>query len=232
MKVTQRGLISDCEESHPLFCRNFHQLVARFYLEKGRTVLTTQFKNNADPDPLSIWARRDTRALLVVDDDLNICWRNDAAVELLGRAPTVTICDGLLVPCGMRAKATFRSFVRASSERLSTLCLQANDTDHMLCTAISLVDGEKPRKTGISLRLTSDAVSVGAVTLEAAFSLTPSERTVVQTLLAGHTAEQIGSQLRLSVGTIRMHIRHIYDKLGVSSREAMFHKLIPFLPLR
>lgn len=102
----------------------------------------------------------------------------------------------------------------------------------VLCTAINLIDSEHDRATGLTLRRASDAVSVGVSNLEAAFQLTRSERNVIETLFAGQTAEQIGESQKLSVGTVRVHIRHIYEKLNVSSREAMFHKLIPFMLVR
>lgn len=38
----------------------------------------------------------------------------------------------------------------------------------------------------------------------------------------GHSYVYIGKLLYVSESTVRTHVHHIYDKLGVSSREEMF----------
>ena len=39
----------------------------------------------------------------------------------------------------------------------------------------------------------------------------------------------MAQRLHTSVKTVRTHIRHVYSKLGVSSREELFHKLTPYM---
>lgn len=48
-------------------------------------------------------------------------------------------------------------------------------------------------------------------------------------LLQGHTVQEIVEAGSKSPDTIRFHIRNIYQKIGVSSREALFARLRPFL---
>ena len=49
-------------------------------------------------------------------------------------------------------------------------------------------------------------------------SLTPRELEVLQLVAAGASNRQIGQDLMLSEATIKSHLVHIYDKLGVRSR--------------
>lgn len=48
--------------------------------------------------------------------------------------------------------------------------------------------------------------------------LTPRQQEILRLLSAGHSYEQIGLALDLSVNTIRSHLRTIYDRLGASTK--------------
>jgi two-component system, NarL family, nitrate/nitrite response regulator NarL len=50
--------------------------------------------------------------------------------------------------------------------------------------------------------------------------LTPREREVLALIATGASAPQIGDRLHLSTGTVKTHMLHLYDKLGVSDRAA------------
>ncbi|OIR41029.1 response regulator transcription factor [Corynebacterium sp. NML130628] len=49
-------------------------------------------------------------------------------------------------------------------------------------------------------------------------SLTPRELEVLQLVAAGASNKEIGAELMLSEATVKSHLVHIYDKLGVRSR--------------
>jgi DNA-binding NarL/FixJ family response regulator len=51
--------------------------------------------------------------------------------------------------------------------------------------------------------------------------LTPRESDVLEQLQQRHSNAQIAAELHLSVETVRTHARHIYRKLGVSSRREL-----------
>jgi predicted ATPase/DNA-binding CsgD family transcriptional regulator len=52
-------------------------------------------------------------------------------------------------------------------------------------------------------------------------SLTPTERDVVRLVVEGLTNKQIGEKLFMSAETVKTHLSHVYDKLGVRSRTAL-----------
>jgi len=63
------------------------------------------------------------------------------------------------------------------------------------------------------------------------FGLTPREMEIVATIVAGYTNRDIAKKFSLSEDTVKHHLTHIFDKLGVSNRVelAMFavnHRLI------
>ena len=52
--------------------------------------------------------------------------------------------------------------------------------------------------------------------------ITPREIQVVTQVLEGHSSESISKSLGISVGTVRIHRRNIYAKLGISSQQELF----------
>lgn len=78
--------------------------------------------------------------------------------------------------------------------------------------------------------VTSDA-PVSPPDLAALLGLTRSESVIAQSMFQGLTPQQIASNLRISIHTVRAHLRHCYAKLGVCCREEFLHKLQPYLLL-
>ncbi|MFQ5939347.1 MAG: LuxR C-terminal-related transcriptional regulator [Alphaproteobacteria bacterium] len=67
-----------------------------------------------------------------------------------------------------------------------------------------------------------------AARLDAAFQnfgasvLTPREREVARLVLLGHSSEAIAQRLNISAGTVKIHRKNIYAKLGISSQLELF----------
>jgi len=51
--------------------------------------------------------------------------------------------------------------------------------------------------------------------------LTTRERQVVVVLSEGLTNKEIGRRLRLAEGTVKVHLHHIYRKVGIANRTAL-----------
>ncbi len=58
-----------------------------------------------------------------------------------------------------------------------------------------------------------------AATPAADGALTPKEREVLSLLAQGRTNRQIGETLFISAGTVKTHLAHLYEKLGVTDRQ-------------
>ncbi|WP_047997606.1 LuxR family transcriptional regulator [Puniceibacterium sp. IMCC21224] len=59
--------------------------------------------------------------------------------------------------------------------------------------------------------------------------LTPREAEIVEYTLKGYSAESTGNALGIATGTVRIHRRNIYGKLGVSSQGELFSNFIASL---
>lgn len=64
-----------------------------------------------------------------------------------------------------------------------------------------------------------DAISARCTTLARTCLLTPSERDVLELLARGRSARYVADELGVSFNTVRTHIRHVYEKLGIHSRQ-------------
>lgn len=56
--------------------------------------------------------------------------------------------------------------------------------------------------------------------------LTPRERQIVGWILKGYSAEATGQELGIATGTVRIHRRNIYARLGISSQRELFARFL------
>ena len=60
--------------------------------------------------------------------------------------------------------------------------------------------------------------------------LTRREREVVRMVLRGHSSNSIGRHFQIATGTVKIHRKNIYAKLGISSQSELFSHFISYLP--
>lgn len=78
------------------------------------------------------------------------------------------------------------------------------------------VDGEQDGACAID-----DSLEIRINALSAAHSLTDRETEVLYLAVKGKTNTQIGRDMFISVGTVKAHLYHIYQKLGIHSRKEL-----------
>jgi DNA-binding CsgD family transcriptional regulator len=176
---------------------------------------------------LETWFEAGRRARLIVDDDLVLQWCNGAARSLLERRDPLLLSALALRTGNAGCNRRLQEFVRGAGRAISILCLpDAAGEDHLLISAVRLQQGGT---VGLTAFFASGGIDCQWADLREAFGLTACEREIAQALASGHTAEAVAQKLQTSVKTVRTHIRHVYSKLGVSSREELFHKLTPYM---
>ena len=100
---------------------------------------------------------------------------------------------------------------RANPELLSTLLASARIRDK----TVFLV-----RRAGDDRRLETLGMSSAAL-VDPVISLSPREREVYDLLCEGLSNAEIGRQLFITPGTVKVHVHHVFDKLGIRSRTAL-----------
>lgn len=80
--------------------------------------------------------------------------------------------------------------------------------------------------SGLHDRFSTRAARKPALTGQGLDRLTPREREIVGYILKGHSAEATGQALGVASGTVRIHRRNIYAKLGISSQRELFARFM------
>lgn len=175
------------------------------------------------------WLEREPTARLLVDRNLGIMWMNDAAASALDAVDGMRNCAGVLTTGRKVWDEDLRGVVgRAACASFGwTIPSTQADGNHIVLNIRKLGELE-PATYGISFSGTGNEPRAAYAPLERIFELTPIEHRTLLDLLDGHEAIAIARLRNVSVETIRSHIRNIYLKLEVRTREGLFHKLRPY----
>ncbi len=175
------------------------------------------------------WLARDELPRVLVGDGLTLLWANDAARRFLADEVDLEIRDNLLSTYNRGLQPHLAAFVADCSPDLQTLCLpREQGCGHILFRARQVAVRDGRRFVGISFHRSGSDFVERYADLKTAFQLTAAEHRVLERMLEGATADEISSAVGLSIETIRTHIRNIYTKVGVASRERLFARLRPY----
>jgi len=81
-----------------------------------------------------------------------------------------------------------------------------------------LFDGGSPMSSSIARKVVASFSSASASGNRAVEELTPREREILDSLARGKMNKEVAADMDISVGTVRKHIQHIYEKLHVNTR--------------
>src|SRR5919109_3252799 len=107
---------------------------------------------------------------------------------------------------------TFAAIYRAAPSLLPELAAAGENETPLRALLHRLGDVELARTAGLMID--------GAID-----SLTPRERQVANLLVEGLSNQEIASRLYISPATVKVHVRHIYEKLGVRNRSGAIVQL-------
>lgn len=175
------------------------------------------------------WLERDPSPRLIVRHDLFVCWLNSAAKAFLIHVPDIDLSGGVLLFSNKIAEARFTRFVTSVVLSGSLYLGSEERQDFLLVRAERLPDGAAGPMVAVTMNSRSWAAqSVRFEGLEIAFSLTPREVHIVTLLARGNSVASIVTEADCAVETVRRHVKNIYVKIGVSTREELLNRLQPF----
>jgi DNA-binding CsgD family transcriptional regulator len=175
------------------------------------------------------WLNSDPQSRIIIDDELNLVWANDAARELVGQGCELEVKDGFLQTRTKAVHDALVQFAIGCGRDIATFCLRCEDgKGHLLFRGREISRRSGQRWIGIIFFLSNGQNGTRYADLDQAFSLTPAEHRVLLHMIEGETADAVATRLGVSLETVRSHIRHLYGKLNVSSREELFARIQPF----
>ncbi len=172
------------------------------------------------------WLDNADKPCAIVDQDLWLHWANSAAEIAFDGRSVLERRNNRLTTVESAHQAGFHSFVRAAKTVRSTWCFPCTG-GHMLVRGSQINRTHNKRYIGMEF-VTTLGFEPGYADLEHAFHLTAQERRVLEALLTSQPPAEIARQLGLRVATVRTHVRNVYEKLDVTCREALFHRVAPF----
>jgi ATP/maltotriose-dependent transcriptional regulator MalT len=176
---------------------------------------------------VTAWLDRATVPLAIVDRNLDLVWANRAAHQDLEEGIVLELRDDRLRCRSRNHHAVLAQLVIEAAEAVSTAFIKG-ETEPLLLRAVRIGDDEDAGAVGLRWHRLSQRRPARFTDLDVAFGLTPTEHKILLNLCEGSSATKVAEDLNVSMETVRSHIRGIYIKLNVCSREEMFACVQPF----
>lgn len=180
-------------------------------------------------DWLECWSGIDGLARLVVTAERIFLGGDSRAEEALALRHDLRCNSRRLETVDPAESSTLDALVRVEKGETRTAFLHRRRRGgHLLMRATQLAAPAGMPLVGIAFRLADEAFAPRWADLEAIFGLTGSEAKIVELLLQGLGADAIASRQKISINTVRTHISHVYEKLGIACREELWRRLAPY----
>ena len=175
------------------------------------------------------WLKAQPAPQVVVRPDLEVLWVNDAAMTLINDGSDLSIRGAhLLIRDDLRTNGLLAFLSSDDSTGLAWVFKRQRSEGYFA------IKRDRPLQVSheVALSLTFIATSANDryvwCDIKPIFGLTRSEAALVKRLVSGQPIQAAADDLRMSVDTARTHIRNVYGKLGISSREQLFAAVLPF----
>jgi DNA-binding CsgD family transcriptional regulator len=166
-----------------------------------------------------------TSAIILFNSDTDIVYANPPADELLSRQTE----DGLVVQQSGTAPVPLFTFLCSMVEQIVARPqsrsswngnLNLSDETQLACEIIAVAVENGDRHLGVLMLLQpiNPLPQWLHDDFKLAHQLSPREEEVMDLIVEGLTAQEIGVRLSISPHTVRDHVKHLYRKTGTSSR--------------
>lgn len=185
-------------------------------------------KDSPAADLALSWIEHDLMPRVIVADDLAILWSNIAGRSLLAQKRDLENRNGILATVDRSKQVALARFITRSEVAVSSWAFKRSDGDGHLLFRAQRIDWSDSGMFGVCFFGSGSEFHVRYADVDTAFGLTPAEHRVLLDMLEGYEADRLSEIHAVSIETTRTHIRNIYAKLQVRSREGLFHRLRPY----
>lgn len=173
------------------------------------------------------WLEADRTPRILISADLSILWANSAANAQLLKRQDIENRTGVLTFTHAPIGIAFASALRGQISRSAIWSHRQWNGNGQLLVRIDKINGENAL-FGLSFLGNSTEYRPQYQGLDSVFLLTEAEHRVLLALPAGLDADGVAQLHEISLETVRTHIRKLYKKMQVGSREALLYKAQPF----
>lgn len=194
----------------------------------GDEVSGNTWESGVEPGALfQHWADIEARPRVILGRDRELLWSNAAADAVLVDAIDVMVEAGRFRLVNTAELPAFDRFLACAGETVAAWCSLQRDGGAMVFR-VWRIEADGVVANGVVFHPSGVQYVPQWADFSRVFGLTGAEFKISLRLLDGLKIETVAEELGITVGTARIHVRNLYGKLEVSSREAMFRLLAPF----
>ena len=164
----------------------------------------------------------------IITSDLALIWLNRAARQMFEERTTFLIDEGRLSCSDEDQLPVLSTLIETLGRQPGVWVYRVAQGRHRVVRVEPITSQDVLKVYGLTLYPEASKDSYQWADLTAVFGLTKAQSLVVQSMFAGLTAEEISIAQGVSLDTIRTHIKRLYLKLSVTSREQLFALISPF----
>jgi DNA-binding CsgD family transcriptional regulator len=176
-------------------------------------------------------ARRSASRLpeFIVDGGLRLISCNPAFQTFVGADDVFKVRDKALVFPDRTAHAAFRDFLSTLGAEPATWLFRRPEDDSLLILRCERVaPAGRPPAVVCTIHDSRDRGLQVWGDFGTLYGLTASENQIARLLMQGETLADASARLGITAETAKTHLRRIYAKVGVGSREGLYARLLPF----
>ena len=153
---------------------------------------------------------------------LDLIWGNAAAMRMLKAGEDFQIVNGMLCCADKADTASLRQFIAGLDNGVAAwACRRRDEEGFRVIRAERFTPVGLPPFFGLAFQRASKGGPEIWADMKRVMDITPAEERVIQRLALGEVVEEVAGELSVSVETVRTHVRRIYAKLQISSREQL-----------
>lgn len=174
------------------------------------------------------WLDADATARMLVEPDGCIVWLNASAQRMVDqRTDVLQRRQNRLTSVRRPDHARLAAFLEGGGNRM--LVLTPDGGGRALILRGAFVDGWTRPVAAMVLHEPPAPGAIVLADLRPHFGLTTAESNVATRLVNGQTVDGIAESTGVSAETVRTHVRKLYGKLDVGTREELFATLFPYM---
>lgn len=187
------------------------------------------WRGTSPQDWLDCWSGLDHRARMVVTNERIYVAGDHRAEQAIVARQDLRLNSGRVELVDPTCRSELDNLVRVEEGEGRTICVRRRQRGgHLLMRASRLGGPPGVFLLGIAFWIADENFAVEWPDFRRIFGLTAAEAKIVEQLIQGVGAETIAAALRVSINTVRTHISHVYEKLGITCREELWRRLAPY----
>lgn len=165
----------------------------------------------------------------IADRGGRLIWCNAAFLRVVTEGDIVRLQQQLLTFPDRATHAAFLAFIRDLGSQPAAWLMRPPTEDAYLLFRCTLIEpAGRPAGIACTIYDSRDREIPVWGDFPSLFGLTPSEAHISRQLMEGTTLVGVARLLGITHETAKTHLRRIYAKLGVGSREEFYARLLPF----